>query len=73
MRCPHCTPEEQDLSIICFPRTKVYVDSEGDVIDSDQEEGYTWDESSDAECRTCDWYGTVGDLNAEEDKEPVEG
>ena len=40
MICPECTGK---LAVYCYPKTKVYVDKECNVEDSDQQEGYNWD------------------------------
>lgn len=67
MNCPLCKSE---IALYCYPRTKVYIDRDNNVVDSDQVEGYTWDESTEAECTECDWSGTVNETGIEdEDKE----
>lgn len=52
MNCPQCNG---NLAIYCYPRTKVYIDDEENVLDSDQESGFEWDNDSEMECQACDW------------------
>lgn len=63
MNCPQC---QGLLAVYCYPRTKVFIDKYDNVIDSDQEEGYTWDESSKTECIECNWKGVVNETGSEE-------
>lgn len=65
MICPKCLGP---LAVYCYPRTKVYIDKEGNVEDSTQEEGYTWDDSSEVECIDCDWSGAVNQTAVEEEE-----
>ena len=67
MTCPQC---QDRVTIYCYPQCKVWIDREGNVEDSDQLEGFTWDESSQAECTGCTWAGTVAEL--QEDEETTE-
>lgn len=66
MICPTCLGP---LAVYCYPRTKVYIDKDGNVEDSDQQEGYTWDESSEVECTECDWMGTANQTAVREGEE----
>lgn len=66
MICPECTGK---LAVYCYPETRVYIDKEDNVEDSDQQEGYTWDESSKVECTECDWEGTVNETAVVEGEE----
>lgn len=60
MKCPSCEATS-DLCITCYPETKVYVDEDGNVWDSDQIGGCEWDDESECRCTVCDWSGCVKD------------
>lgn len=61
MKCPSCKSSE-GLSITCYPETRVDIDEEGNVIDSEQEGGYEWNGKSRARCSECGWDGKVKKL-----------
>ena len=62
MICPICKTAEE-IRIQCMMPVNVYVDREGNVIDSsDVFDGYEWGPKTAASCGNCEFDGTVADL-----------
>lgn len=64
MKCPSCDSTER-LYIKAEQTVKVYVDSDGNVEDSEPETGLEWSNESEAGCSDCGWVGTVEDTQDE--------
>lgn len=62
MLCPNCKTAEE-IRIHCMMPVNVYVDREGNVIDSsDVFDGYEWEPITAASCGNCEFDGTVADM-----------
>lgn len=59
MQCPQCEPGKDNLRVTCYPLFYAYVDNDDNVIDSEQVDGFTWDNSSRVKCLACGWDETV--------------
>lgn len=69
MLCPNCKTDE-NIRIHCLTPVSVYVDREGNVVDSsDCFDVYEWDDETAASCAGCDFDGAVADLIAADPEE----
>lgn len=67
-KCPDCE-SGTDIVITCEQTHKVYIDEEGNVDFSEEQNGFEWDNENEAECTACSWSGTVGELHDTDDEE----
>ena len=59
MRCPRCEPGKEIIRVTCYPLFYVYLYQDDRVMDSEQAEGFTWNNDSLVKCIVCGWDGTV--------------
>lgn len=67
-QCPKCQGSDA-LKITVQMTTTAYVDTHGNVCDSEQMGGLEWDNSNRAACGDCNWTGTVHHMTITEERE----